>query len=71
MSHDVCLLLCKNGRLAIAYLGSRVMLNLEHEINLLERQFLGLDIEVPDDWGPSKVQDGKDDVESPANVGDG
>lgn len=71
MSHNICFLFRKNGCLGIAYLGSCMVLDLEHEIDFLERKFLGFDIEIPDDRCPSKVQDGKDDVESPANVGDG
>jgi hypothetical protein len=71
MSHNICLLLGQDSRFSIAYLGGRVILDLEHEINLLEGEFLGLNVKVPDDGGPSEVQDGEDDVEPPADVGDG
>ena len=71
MSHNICLFLCKDGCLSIAYLSSRVVLDLEHKINFLKRKFFSLNVEVPDDWSPGKVQDGKDDVEPPTDVGDG
>ena len=71
VSHDVCLFLCKDGCLGIAYLSSRVVLDLEHEIDLLEGKFFSFNVEVPDDWSPGEVQDGKNDVKPPTDVGDG
>ena len=47
-----------------------MILDLEHYVNFFEREFGGLDIEVPDERDPSGVEYGEDDVESPSDVRD-
>jgi len=71
LPHHICLLLSEQGCLPVAYLRGRTMLDLEHEINLLKRKSLGLDVEEVYDWKPCKIKHSKNDVESPSNVCDG
>lgn len=47
-----------------------VVLDLEHEVDLLERQTFGLDVKEPDDGEPGEVEDREDDVVSPCDVFD-
>lgn len=67
---DVGFFLRKHGGLFVRHVLASVVLDLEHEIYLLEGQILGLHIEVPDYREPCEVQYSEYDVEFPGNVGD-
>lgn len=46
------------------------MLNLEDTVDLFQRQTSCFDVKEPDDREPRKVEDGEDDIETPADVVD-
>lgn len=57
-----------SSSLLVSHTLAALELEREDEIHLLERQASGFDVEVPDEWDPSKIKNRKDDVELPSDV---
>ena len=43
------------------------MLDLEHSVDFFQRESGGFNVEEPDDWKPSEIEDSKDDIEAPTD----
>jgi hypothetical protein len=71
MSLPITLLSRQNTRLFITQPFWPVILDLKHKIDFLEGQTCRLNIEVPDERRPRKVEHGENEVVLPADVRDG
>jgi hypothetical protein len=57
-------LLCSFG---VRHLTTWRVLDLKDSVDFFQRQSGRLDVEEPDDWQPSQIEDGEDDVEAPSD----
>lgn len=56
--------------LLVRHVFASMVLDFEHQIDLLQRKTFGLDVKEPDNWEPGKVENSEDYVESPLDVRD-